>query len=152
VQAVTEGIEAYLRTPKGTYRAVADGLSGDGESRRPDFSQVWRWVNTFASITKEQLVTRLQRGAVKLGKESELQQIWDCAVVEPRKARTVGKWQALVAAVLVQALAALVFGAMENVLVNLHTYFASKVKRPFSIFTGRGGRMLATQSPQQVIF
>lgn len=143
-RAIAAAVEMYL-TVVCSYRIVA-GLSSS-EHFRPAHSQVWQWTELFASKVQAFLGLELQRICVESEKsEAELIEAGQRVCPNAECARRPGKPFKLNCAARAIGLAQLLLKRNGVLIEVLQTHFVQSVQSPFSIFTGRGIRLLAPQS------
>lgn len=148
-QIVAAGVQQYIQEFK-EYRDVAGEIAaenlGDEDMQRPNHSQVWFWVEAFASKCMNFLAVLLQRTCVEAGLENQLTGLSEVECPNAVKSHTKGKEDKLNIACRVLAFARLLGAKEDELVLSLQTHFASFVQTPFSILTGRADVALAPQS------
>lgn len=150
LQALARGIQNYILT-KTTYRETAGEIANQDDSRqRPSHSQVWTWVDLFASSSLQKLEIKIQRACMKASMAKQLTGFSQPVCPNCINAQSLEKVHKLNCANRVLALTALLLQPKQNLVEALQTYFVEFVQPACSILTGRSITLASPQSSQHL--
>lgn len=147
LQSLARGVQAYILR-KTSYRRVASNIGNNEDSiQRPSHSQIWQWVQLFATRSLLNLEIWMQRVCVNAGKDKQLT---PATCLNSTKAQSITKVRKLNSARRLLSLTWTVLEPKPNLVHALQSYFTEIVQPPFSILTGRGITLTPPQSSNHI--
>jgi len=147
LQSLVRGVQDYILR-KTSYRKIASNIGNNEDSiQRPSHSQIWQWVQLFATRSLQNLEIWMQRACVTAGKDK---QATPAICLNSIRAQSITKVRKLNSGRRLLALAWTLLEPRRNLVHALQTYFTEIVQPPFSILTGRGITLTPPQSSNHI--